>query len=491
MQGIRNIIFDAGGVLIDVHRQDTIEAFQRLGVDVSALIGTTRQKGLFLDLEMGLVSEHEFCDGVRRLAQNPSLSDAEICKAWNAMLQCFFPHRLRAVDQLAKHYNIAILSNTNSIHWRHCEEDLLQPMGWPLNEHVSRVYLSHELHMAKPDEEIFQEVLRRSGFSPEETLLVDDSTANCATARALGLHTFTPTYGDEWIAQLLPSVATIGFFDGVHRGHQCLLRQVQSLAQQRGMRSTIVTFDNHPRQVLHADYVPQLLTTLDEKERLLASAEVDSLEVLHFDQALSQLTGRDFMLHVLRNQLGVRVLVMGYDHRFGHGGGTFDDYVQWGRELGIEVVLASELAETKVSSSIIRTCIASGDVVGASVLLGRPYEVSGVVEAGKQVGRTLGFPTANLCVSQQKILPARGVYAVQVETEDGTLHQGMACIGSRPTLDDGRDVTVEVHIFDYEGDLYGQTLTIRFLAFLREERKFASLDELRLQLQQDASQARM
>lgn len=489
MQGIRNIIFDAGGVLVDVSGQATIDAFLALGVDVKDFIGSTRQKGLFLQLEKGLISECDFYDAIRALAPDKALRDEQIRDAWNAMLLRFPLQRLKAVDRLAQHYNIAILSNTNAIHWQHCEQQMLIPQGWPLREHVERVYLSHELHMAKPDVEIFQEVLRRSGFRAEETLLVDDSAANCKTARTLGMQTFTPTFGDEWLGELLPSVATIGFFDGVHRGHQYLLDQVKDLAKSRGMQSMVFTFDKHPRQVLNANFVPQLLTSLDEKVALLHETNVDETVVLPFTQQLSQLSARDFMRDVLRNQYGVRVLVMGYDHRFGHDGGAFENYVKWGEELGIEVLQAKELSTLPASSSRVRRMIAESDVASAAEMLGRPYTLTGVVEHGRQVGRTIGFPTANLSCSAEKLLPARGVYAVQAQTCDGVLHNGMLCIGNRPTLDDGERVSVEVHLFDFEGDLYDQTMTLQVLAYLRCEQRYESLDALRTQLLHDKVRA--
>ena len=351
-------------------------------------------------------------------------------------------------------------------------------------------------------------------------------------------------------------VATIGFFDGVHRGHQCLIRQVQDEALQRGMRSLIITFDRHPRAVFAPGAVPPLLTTTEEKMALLKATGIDDIYVLPFDKAMAALTAREFMQQVLKEQLGVKVLVIGYDHRFGRretidpatkSQGTiqekdavegFAEYQGYGREMGIEVVLAKELEGEHVSSSEIRRALDSGDVQRAAQLLGRSYTWTGRVVHGHEVGRQLGFPTANLvavdCSAQGdashmkkgqetvgKMLPARGAYAVRVKSErppsplkgsvgsekwddervksekwDGERVKsekwdgeewdaGMLNIGQRPTIDNGSDISIEAHLFDFEGDLYGQTLTLSFIARLREERRFASEEELMAQLQAD------
>ena len=284
-------------------------------------------------------------------------------------------------------------------------------------------------------------------------------------------------------------VATIGFFDGVHRGHQCLIRQVQDEALQRGMRSLIITFDRHPRAVFAPGAVPPLLTTTEEKMALLKATGIDDIYVLPFDKAMAALTAREFMQQVLKEQLGVKVLVIGYDHRFGkplsgspRGGEGFLEYQGYGREMGIEVVLAKELEGEHVSSSEIRRALAAGDVQRAAQLLGRPYTWTGRVVHGHEVGRQLGFPTANLEAVENgqltvgKMLPANGAYAVV---------GGMLNIGTRPTIGNGSDVSVEVNLFDICDNLYGQTLTLSFIARLREERRFESEEDLISQLQHD------
>ena len=285
-------------------------------------------------------------------------------------------------------------------------------------------------------------------------------------------------------------VATIGFFDGVHRGHQCLVSQVCRLAHEHSCPSLVITFDKHPRQVLHADYIPQLLSTLTEKKALLMASGIDRLEVLPFTVELSRLTALQFMQQVLRDQLQVKTLVMGYDHRFGCGGGEFADYVEWGRQTGIDVVLAHELDDVKVSSSRIRRFLAEGDVRQANMLLGYPYALQGVVMSGHQVGRHIGFPTANLNVQEDKLLPALGVYAVRVRVEDEASYDGMLCIGHRPTLNNGDELSVEANLFDFSGDLYGKKVKLMLVDRLRDEQSFPSVQALQQQLEQDAAHAR-
>ncbi|MCR5534538.1 MAG: bifunctional riboflavin kinase/FAD synthetase [Bacteroidaceae bacterium] len=285
-------------------------------------------------------------------------------------------------------------------------------------------------------------------------------------------------------------VATIGFFDGVHRGHQCLVSQVCRLAHEHSCPSLVITFDKHPRQVLHADYIPQLLSTLTEKKALLMASGIDRLEVLPFTVELSRLTALQFMQQVLRDQLQVKTLVMGYDHRFGCGGGEFADYMEWGRQTGIDVVLAHELDDVKVSSSRIRRFLAEGDVRQANMLLGYPYALQGMVMSGHQVGRHIGFPTANLKVQEDKLLPALGVYAVRVSVEDEASYDGMLCIGHRPTLNNGDELSVEANLFDFSGDLYGKKVKLMLVDRLRDEQSFPSVQALQQQLEQDAAHAR-
>lgn len=288
---------------------------------------------------------------------------------------------------------------------------------------------------------------------------------------------------------LAPSVATIGFFDGVHRGHQFLIEEVKREAATTGLLSTVITFDLHPRQVLHQDYQPELLTTLDEKLMQLSRTGVDQAIVLHFDRQMAGLSAYEFMGQVLRERLNVRRLVIGYDNRFGHNRAEgFDDYVRYGQKLGIDVIhnTAFDMDGVKVSSSVVRSFIREGEVGMAAKCLGYPYTLVGTVTTGFQEGRKLGFPTANLDPnSVGQLIPAGGVYAVKVRlTQSMTWHAGMMNIGTRPTFD-GTARTLEVNIFDFEDDIYGRKLLVAFYHKVREEKKFRNAASLAYQLQED------
>lgn len=283
---------------------------------------------------------------------------------------------------------------------------------------------------------------------------------------------------------------TIGFFDGVHRGHRYLLQQLESLAETTGLSAVAVTFDCHPRQIICKDFVPSLLTTQEEKLRMLSETFSGEVVVLPFTLELSKLTAKEFMQSVLREKLNAKLLLMGYNHRFGHGGGSPEEYIAWGRDTGIEVIQAEALAGEKVSSSRIRSLISLGEIEKANAMLGYPYFLTGEVTGGKQIGRQIGFPTANLLLPEQKILPACGVYAVWVIMPDGTKRGGMLCIGHRPTIESNGELSIEVHIFDFNGNLYGKQICLDFIGNLREERHFASLEELQQQLTIDAAAAR-
>lgn len=287
-------------------------------------------------------------------------------------------------------------------------------------------------------------------------------------------------------------VATIGFFDGVHRGHRFLIDRVIEEAQRSGMSSAVITFDRHPREVLQTDYQPDLLSTLDEKLLLLSKTHVDNTVVLYFDASLAALTAHDFMRDVLQRQLKVRKLIIGYDNRFGHNRSEgFDDYVRYGKELGIEVIRADAFLpdDVRVSSSVIRTCLREGRVEDANRLLGYDYTIESRIVSGYQNGRKMGFPTANLDVTRcQQLLPASGVYAVLVRLKDSVgWKRGMMNIGHRPTFN-GTTTSMEVNLFNFSGDLYGQELLVSFISKIRDERKFDSIDALAEQLQHDKVQ---
>ena len=282
-------------------------------------------------------------------------------------------------------------------------------------------------------------------------------------------------------------VATIGSFDGVHLGHRHVIRQVEELAHQLGLSSMVVSFPNHPLKVLRPDFHPELLTLADEKEALLRDLGADSVVMLPFTRDLSMLTSREFMDRILREQLGVKVLVIGYDNHFGHDRRSFDDYVAYGKELGIEVVRGTqtETAGLVPSSTAIRQALKSGDVELANSLLGYAYRIDGEVVSGFHVGTTIGYPTANISVDADKLLPRGGAYCVRCLD-----HVGMMNIGHRPTLDNGSEQSIEIHLLDFEGNLYDRQLQVELLSFLREERKFGSLEELKQQLHHDEEACR-
>ena len=271
------------------------------------------------------------------------------------------------------------------------------------------------------------------------------------------------------IVQLPPCVATIGFFDGVHRGHQFLIHHLVETARKDGLQSTVITFDAHPRKVLQADYQPEMLSTLDSKLLLLSKTEVDNAVVLHFDKAMAAMSAREFMQQVLHDHLNVRKLFIGYDHRFGHNREeTFEDYVRYGREMGIEVIRneAFQIDGINISSSVIRSFLKEGEV--------------------EMAARCLGFPTANLDISHfGQLIPAPGVYAVRVRLENTVVwKRGMMNVGNRPTFN-GRQLTLETHIFNFDGDIYDQLLLVSFVKRIRGEQKFDSPEELAAQLKED------
>ena len=286
---------------------------------------------------------------------------------------------------------------------------------------------------------------------------------------------------------ITPSVATIGFFDGVHLGHRYLIDQVKIAASQCGWCSSIITFPIHPRQVIQSDYQPQLLSSPDEKLELLASTGVDNCILLPFTKELSLLTAKEFM-QLLYDTYKVRMLVIGYDHRFGHNRAeTFEDYCRYGQELGIHIMQATAYTQEqdKVSSSAIRRALLTGDIETSKKYLGYDYFLEGTVVNGYKVGRKIGFPTANLQVDfPHKLIPSVGVYAVYVYVE-GKQWKGMLNIGHRPTLNNGNNLSIEVHILDFQSDIYNHKIRIEFIHFLRPELKFSSVDELVSQMQKD------
>lgn len=292
----------------------------------------------------------------------------------------------------------------------------------------------------------------------------------------------------DFNADRRPRAATIGFFDGVHTGHRHLLRRLCADAAERDLAPIAITFDVHPRRVLKADFRPALLQTTDEKLAALAESGLSGVAILHFTPEMAALTARDFMEALLLRRMEARYLLVGYDHHFGRPvEGVETDYEALGRETGLEVHLCDpvRLDGLTVSSSAIRRLLDNGDAGRAAYLLGRPHTLAGTVVKGRQIGRRLGFPTANLQPARpDQLVPAAGVYAAEAETQ-GKRYVAMVNIGRRPTLNNGTDTTIEAHLLDFDADLYGSKLRLHFVNRLRDERRFASTDALVEQIRID------
>ena len=283
-------------------------------------------------------------------------------------------------------------------------------------------------------------------------------------------------------------VVATGFFDGVHVGHRLVIQQLVEAAAVRGDESMVVTFWPHPRNVLQKEARSlRLLTTLAEKKDILHGLGVDHVEVLQFTKDFSSLTTEDY-LRLLMEKYSARTILLGYDNRMGSDAKGADEVARTAEMLGLEVIRTDMVPSEKgyaVSSTKIRERIEEGDVAGASSMLGYGYQLHGVVVAGNRLGRTIGFPTANMQLYEPlKLVPGNGVYFVRVEALDRKLY-GMCNIGCRPTVGSGNARTIETNIFDFDEDIYGLDLTVTFMARIREEVRFDSLEDLKMQLEKD------
>lgn len=284
--------------------------------------------------------------------------------------------------------------------------------------------------------------------------------------------------------------ATIGSFDGVHCGHRAMINEARNFAVQRGLPLMVITFARHPRLLFSGWESPFLLTSTDEKLELLRQIGVDYCVLLDFDEAMASLTAKEFMNNILLKKLNVSLLVIGYDHRFGRplAGEGVGDYMEYGRQCGIEVCQASPYTTDgiKVSSSKIRGALTAGEVVEAAHMLGRNYFITGRVVHGAAIGRRLGFPTANISIYEPlKLLPKDGVYEVMLYIA-GHEYNGVMNVGCKPTLNSS-ERTIEVFIIDFEGNIYDADVKVEFVRRLREERRFASLEDLRKQIEIDVN----
>ncbi|HEY3143437.1 MAG TPA: bifunctional riboflavin kinase/FAD synthetase [Acidimicrobiales bacterium] len=297
------------------------------------------------------------------------------------------------------------------------------------------------------------------------------------------------------------SAVTIGAYDGVHLGHQAVIAEVRRRAEARGLRSAVVTFDRHPASVVRPDSAPKLLTDLDQKLELLGATGIDYGLVVTFDAARSRESADDFVRDVLVGCLNAKVVVVGEDFHFGYNRtGNVRRLTELGATLGFDVEgielvdatgVPTDRVLDRVSSTRIRAALADGDLPAANALLGRPYEVRGIVARGDERGRELGFPTANVSVPQDVLLPADGIYAGWYERPDATVHPAAISLGRRPTFYvDAKASLLEAHLLDFDGDLYDEPAKVRFVARLRGEVKFDSVEALIEQMARDCDEAR-
>ena len=288
-----------------------------------------------------------------------------------------------------------------------------------------------------------------------------------------------------------PCVLVIGNFDGVHRGHAAVLAEAVAIAKERSLAASVLTFDPHPAAVVGRG-APPLLTTLDRRAQLMGDLGVEHVWVHRFDAAFAAWTPERFVEDLVATALHARLVVVGQNFRFGaKRAGGLEDLRLMGRARGFEVRVHATASDARgpYSSTRARQAIAAGDMDEAAHVLGRPHALSGVVVKGDQRGRTIGFPTANVALGRH-LEPARGVYAVTVRLQDGSVRLGVANLGRRPTVTQDTESRLEAHLFDFDGDLYGQEISVALQVFLRAEQKFAGLDALKAQIAQDAAAAR-
>lgn len=285
-------------------------------------------------------------------------------------------------------------------------------------------------------------------------------------------------------------IATVGMFDGVHSGHRLLIERMIEEGHRRGLSSLALTFSIHPLSCICPERVPPMLLSVDNKRKKLIATGVDEVEVFIFDCAFQSKTAREFM-ELLHNRYHVDVIMMGFNNRFGSDRlSSFEEYREVGKTVGVEVLQGPEYPG--VSSTIIRNLIENHDLKQANAALGYRYFIEGDVVAGKKLGRTIGYPTANISIPDSSILvPPEGVYVANVLLPDGQQYGAMVNIGRRPTVDvKGAPRSIEVHLFDFAGDIYGQRLVVEFINYIRGEHRFDSIEALVEQLHKDEQMAR-
>ncbi|MEY4461560.1 MAG: hypothetical protein RLY98_100 [Bacteroidota bacterium] len=288
------------------------------------------------------------------------------------------------------------------------------------------------------------------------------------------------------------TIVTIGTFDGVHLGHAAILKKLTQNTQNETFESTVLTFFPHPRMVLQGKSDLKLLNTINEKIELLEKIGIDNLIIHPFDEKFAELNADAFVSKILVDHLRVQKIIIGYDHRFGKNRtANINDLISFGAQYGFEVeqISAQEIDEISISSTKIRTALEEGDIQLANEYLGYSYFLSGTVVKGKQLGRTIGFPTANISLEEDyKLVPQNGVYIVQAEIDSKTIY-GMMNIGFNPTVQ-GKQKTIEVHLFDFETDIYNRKIQVGILQRIRSEKKFESIELLTKQLEEDRNFSR-
>lgn len=289
-----------------------------------------------------------------------------------------------------------------------------------------------------------------------------------------------------------PSVVTIGTFDGVHIGHKAILKRLIATAKKENLESVLLTFYPHPRNIVQSAGNLKLINTIEEKQKLLQKAGLDSLVIHPFTKEFSRLSAEEYVEKILVNQLNAKKIIIGYDHRFGKNRtADIEDLKAFGKEMGFEVeeISAQEQNEVAVSSTKIRQALEDGNIKTANTYLGYPYFMTGTVQKGKEIGRQLNYPTANLHIDESvKLIPKIGVYITQTQI-DGQKYYGITSIGTNPTVG-GETKTIETHVLDFEGDLYDKTLVLEFIEFVRDEEKFDSLESLKEAIEADENFAR-
>lgn len=288
-----------------------------------------------------------------------------------------------------------------------------------------------------------------------------------------------------------PSVITIGTFDGVHLGHRKILKRLKNIASENGLQAVILTFFPHPRMVLQTALDIKLLNTIEERQEILSNLELDHLVIKEFTEEFSKLSAEEYVKDILINELNAKYIIIGYDHRFGRNRrANINDLIAFGNQyhFKVEEISVKDVEDVAVSSTKIRNALIMGDIKTANTFLGYDYFLTGTVVKGKQIGKQIGFPTANIYIKEDyKLIPKNGAYVVKSKI-DNTIYFGMMNIGTNPTVS-GTKQSIEVHFFNFDQDLYDKKLKIELLEPLRNERKFESLDFLQEQLKIDKENA--